>query len=219
VLCRIFAVNCREVADEKELQAIYRLRYRIYVEEMGRRHSHADPLQRILREPLDEKAIHVAAFRDGLQRPLGALRMNLSSRGGLENFEELYRLPPQTLGRHAMVITRLVTEPGSRGGSASAGLNLARAAYRIGLREGIERGFIDCSTSLVPFFEWLGFDSLCSFEHREFGEIAVMQMEPLDRARLAKTDSPFLPILDAQDGAAHGTPQLEPIRGSMGPVA
>lgn len=58
------------------------------------------------------------------------------------------------------------------------------------------RGFIDCSVRMSGFFEWLGFDSVRSFEHPEYGPIAIMKADPWDRARLARTASPFLPILE-----------------------
>ena len=171
---------------------------------MGRRQRYADPDRRLLREPLDEDAIHLAAFARDDGTPLGALRLHLSSRSPLAFFEQLYGLAPDSFGPRAMVITRLITRPHARGGRASAGLLLAKAAYRLGLEEGVEHGYIDCGRPLVPFFEWLGFDCIRLFEHAEYGEIAIMRIDPRDTTRLAKTDSPFLALLEAEraEGAA-----------------
>ena len=94
------------------------------------------------------------------------------------------------------IVSRLVTDKSVRGGGGSAGLQLAIEAYRIGLRERLDAVEIDCHESLVPYFEWLGFDVSRRFRHESFGDVAVMRMEPFDRSRLRKTDSPFLPILD-----------------------
>lgn len=202
---------CREVTDQADLESIYRLRYEVYIEEMGRRQRYADPDRRLLREPLDEDAIHLAAFpRDG-GPPLGALRLHLSARSRLEVFEQLYGLTPGTFGPRAMVITRLITQPGARGGRASAGLLLAKAAYRLGLEESLEHGYIDCGRPLVPFFEWLGFDCIRLFEHAEYGEIAIMHIDPRDADRLAKTDSPFLALLEAERSEAADPGTVAPI--------
>lgn len=199
---------CCEVEEQGELESIYRLRFEVYVEEMGRRQRHADPERRLLREPLDENAIHLAAFEgdagsagDG-RTPVGALRLHLSSRSCFEFFEQLYGFAPGSFGPRAMVITRLITHPRVRGGRESAGLMLAKAAYRLGLEESVERGYIDCGRPLVPLFEWLGFDCLRHFEHPEYGEIAVMQIDPRDGDRLARTGSPFLELLEAERAAS-----------------
>ena len=133
---------------------------------------------------------------------LGALRLHLSSRSDFEVFEQLYGLAPGSFGPRAMVITRLITHPEARGGRASAGLLLAKAAYRLGLSESIEHGYIDCGRPLVPFFEWLGFDCIRLFEHADYGEIAIMHIDPRNADRLAKTDSPFLALLEAERSEA-----------------
>lgn len=200
-------VRCFETDEPALLEAVFRLRYAVYVEEMRRRQPHADPVGRRLVEPLDRDALHVLACSagvgpaeiaagEGLQ---GALRISLSRRGGLETIERLYGLESGGFGDRSMVITRLVTRPEARGGASSAGLALACAAYRIGLREGLEEGFIDCHVGLEPLFVWLGFDPIRRFTHADYGEIVVMRIDPLDRARLVRTDSPFLPILVAAE--------------------
>lgn len=201
------ALRCVEITDPADLEAIYRLRYAIYVEEMRRPQRYADHAQRRLAEPLDETAIQLAVRRAGSPDPIGALRLNLSRDGGLDHIEKLYGLAPGELGDRSMVITRLVTRPDARGGAASAGLCLAQTAYRVGLRESVEVGYIDCNTHLVPFFEWLGFDALRFFEHPEYGDIAVMSLDPLDRGRLVRSNSPLLPILD----------EAQESRGALGP--
>lgn len=193
------SLKCLEITHPDHLEAIFRLRYAVYVEEMARRQQHADHGTRRMVEPLDEHAIHLAAFCSDRDCLIGALRINLSDRGGLANYEELYGLGPEAMTGRAMVITRLVTLPESRGGRSSAGLALAKAAYRISLRERAELAFIDCSSDLVPFFEWLGFDTIRCFEHPEYGDISVMRLDPLDRDRFAKSGSPLLEILDDWD--------------------
>lgn len=194
----VSVLECREVVEAEELESIYRLRYAVLVEELGRRQQHADPSRGLLHEPLDESATQLGAF-DGTSGALrGALRMHLSSRGELSCFERLYGFEPNRLADRSMVITRLVSEPSARGGRDSAGLVLARAAYRFGLRESVEHAYIDCNAPLVPFFEWLGFDLVREFQHPDYGDVAILHCHPRDRVRLEKTGSPFLPLLDAE---------------------
>ncbi|MEZ4354483.1 MAG: hypothetical protein R3F16_12610 [Myxococcota bacterium] len=211
-------VRCFETDEPALLEAVFRLRYVVYVEEMRRRQPHADPVARRLAEPLDRDALHVVACAAGAgpgevaggEGLLGALRISLSRHGGLETIERLYGLDAGGFGDRSMVITRLVTRPEARGGASSAGLALACAAYRIGLRERLTAGFIDCHVGLEPLFVWLGFDPIRRFTHADYGEIAVMRIDPLDRARLARTDSPFLRILaGAEDsGSVHSVPTV-----------
>ncbi|MEZ4290035.1 MAG: hypothetical protein R3E53_05640 [Myxococcota bacterium] len=158
---------------------------------MRRRQPHADPVARRAGGALDRDALHVVACAAGAgpgevaggEGLLGALRISLSRHGGLETIERLYGLDAGGFGDRSMVITRLVTRPEARGGASSAGLALACAAYRIGLRERLTAGFIDCHVGLEPLFVWLGFDPIRRFTHADYGEIAVMRIDPLDRAR------------------------------------
>lgn len=192
---------CREITDEAEREGLFRLRYAIYVEEMARPQSHADHRRRRLAEPLDDGAIHVGAFEATTGRLVGGLRMLFSDRVDLgSGIGTLYGLDDGRSEERVAIVTRLVTAPEARGGETSAGLHLAQAAYRIALRSRAAAAVMDCSAQLVPFFEWLGFDPVRSFEHADFGEVAIMRIQLHDRARLAKTDSPLAALLDAWRG-------------------
>ena len=68
---------------EGEREAIYRFRYDVYVEEMGRYRSIADHDRRMLVEPEDATANHVYALADG--EVVGAAR---GSWGGAGPFSD-----------------------------------------------------------------------------------------------------------------------------------
>jgi hypothetical protein len=200
------------VDDPRALEAIYALRYAVYVEEMGRPQSYADHQRRRLAEPVDRDAIHLAAYRDpasggreggnGLAKPsdlLGALRIHVVGRADVSFLSSIHPDLLRSDGVRRGAVTRLVTRPEARGGGRqqAAGLALAIAAYRIGLREALDVVHIDCKADLAPFFEWLGFDVERAFHHADYGDIAVMRLRLHDRARLARSSSPFTAVLDA----------------------
>jgi len=192
--------DCRELKTDAELQAVYRLRFDVYIDEMGRTQRYADADSRRLAEPLDVSAIQLGAFPSDDDSPdalLGALRVHFATRLELENFPEVYRVvTAREAGRFALV-TRLVTRPESRGGAESAGLALACAAYQRVLSEGIDFAYIDCDVKLAPLFKWLGFDSVDRIEHACYGTIEIMRMALHDTARLAATNSPFQHLREA----------------------
>lgn len=209
-------LRCVEVSEAADLEAVYRLRFDVYVREMGRRHFHADVLRGRLEEPLDRTALHLAAYADAPTRGegcqagglVGALRLHLGDRAAFEAVESLYGLPSEALSPKTALVQRLVTRRNVRGGQGSAGLVLAKAAYWRALQDGVEAAYVDCAASLLPFFEWMGFDLVRRFTHAEFGEIAVLWIDPMDRARLARSDSPFLPLLDRFSDGGVVTPTL-----------
>ena len=192
--------DCRELETDAELQAVYRLRFDVYIEEMGRVQRYADAEAKRLAEPLDASAIQIGAFRSGAHQSaslLGALRIHFATRLELEDFPEIYRVvTAREAGRFALV-TRLVTRPESRGGAESAGLALANAAYQRVLAEGVDCAYIDCDVKLAPLFAWLGFDSVDQIEHPCYGSIEIMRMDLHDTARMAASNSPFLDLREA----------------------
>lgn len=195
---------CDEVDDPEEREAVYALRYAVLVEEMGRPQRHADHAGRLLAEPVDADAIHLGAFvpaesATGRRRLVGALRIHVAGRSDLAFLAEIHPALMRRDGVRRGAVTRLVTAPEARGGGDdAAGLALAVAAYRVALRESLDVVHIDCHAGLRPFFTWLGFDLDRAFTHPDYGEIAVMSIRVEDRARLEKTRSPFLRVLDLE---------------------
>lgn len=196
---------CREVLDPEALEGVYRLRYRILVEELGRVSPHADADRRRLEEPLDAGARQLAAYEPNAPAPLGALRLNRGDDPGLASVEALYGLPPGGLGPRSMLAMRLVTRPEARGGGHRVLLGLARAAHRIALREGVDRLWLDCSPELADRFAWLGFDPVHRFEHG--GEVVVMSADPRDRVRLGRSGSPLLEVLAEWEASGADRPE------------
>jgi ribosomal protein S18 acetylase RimI-like enzyme len=68
-------IVAQQVAAAAELEAIYRLRYAVYIEELGNRHPLADAERRRLRDAMDDAApIVVGAYTDS--ELIGTVRFN-----------------------------------------------------------------------------------------------------------------------------------------------
>lgn len=200
--------TCRRIECPQELEAVARLRYRVFVEELGRGSVHADRARGVMRDPLDAGAIHLGGFRrDARHRDvlIAALRILVTDRVQDASVAALYGLPPGGGAERMALVSRLVTEPSVRGGEQSAGLALARFAYRVALEEGAAAAMIDCERRLEEFFVWLGFDVTRRFDHTSFGPTSVLRLDLFDETRLARTRSPF-----AAELAAHRARTLAP---------
>src|SRR5215831_20117291 len=87
-----FEVGLAESDDDKE--AVYRFRYSVYVEEMGRYQGSADHAGRRLVEPEDEKSfiLHIRDVDDGTV--VGTGRVTWGGYGFSQRQIDEYSLPP-----------------------------------------------------------------------------------------------------------------------------
>lgn len=193
-LSRKFTV--RKVSSEAERQAVYRFRYQIYVEEMGRPQKDADPHRRWIKDRLDSDCELYAAFTpDG--NIVGTVRTNYSSNSDLGFYESFYRCDRfnELVHGNVSITTRLMTEPSYR--RSTLAFRLACATYVDIVSNGIKLNIIDCNDHLVEFFRKLGFLEGFKDWHSEYGHVNVMHLWLTDRAHLFETGSPFLKYLDA----------------------
>jgi len=143
-------VHLAESDDEK--QAVYRLRYDVYVEEMGRYRGIADHANRLLVEPEDETARIFYCGKDG--RVVGTGRF---SWGGDAPFSErliehyqiapfLKELPPEAIavGERGMVIPEL------RGSDVFDAIG--RASRRFMNENRVQLSFGACEPHLLPLY-------------------------------------------------------------------
>lgn len=167
-------VSIRMANSSEELEGVFEFRYRIYVEEMGRKQTYADSAARRIVDPLDLGADNFFAWSNG--RVVGTVRTNLCQKSSVGDYETLYSIPAYSGSRHPMetaVITRLMVAPELRG--TSLGIRLAATCFSWSLRNGITRGFIDCNGHLIGFFRGLGFRMHCApVLHNDYGEVQPM---------------------------------------------
>jgi hypothetical protein len=194
------SIGIRVVETTCQAEAVFRLRYEVYVEELQRVQFYADRAGRMIREALDQDAILLGAF--AAERALGSLRINYARRSELGEYVDLYQMESGGVQlANASIVTKLVVVPELRGSSLA--YRLASEAYRTGLRDGILHNFIDVYPERIPFFERLGYRVHVPLAvHAEFGQVVVMRLDMRDEAHLRRVGSPFLRHLELEEKAA-----------------
>jgi hypothetical protein len=110
-----FDVGLAETDDEKE--AVYRFRYSVYVEEMGRYQQSADHVGRRLVEPDDDQSFIFSA-RDDHGEVVGTARLSWGGNGFSERQIDEYSLAPflaELPPEHIAVGERVMVQPTLRG--------------------------------------------------------------------------------------------------------
>ncbi|WP_293372499.1 GNAT family N-acyltransferase [Nevskia sp.] len=189
-----------EIAEE--LEAIYRFRYRIYVDEMGRVQHDADHEARRIRDALDDGAINLAAWQS--DEVVGAFRVNLSVRGSLGYYEAFYEMG-QSGDDHPLrtcIVTRAMVAKRLR--CSDVAVRLCVAAFDVAVRHGVRWSFMDCNDHLVRFFTALGFVEYTSPKvHKEYGEVHLMRLDLEDHEHLRRLKSPFCRVFDGAANSEH----------------
>src|SRR5688572_6621386 len=132
-------VQIREASTPDDREAVFRFRYRVYVEEMGRVQQYVDHRARRVEVPLDRRAEVLAAW-DGAE-VVGTVRFNYAGRGGLGYYVGLYgmeRFAPFFPAR-TCVTTKLMVA--SRLRNTTLGLRLCKHGCAAALRDGMSFDF------------------------------------------------------------------------------
>lgn len=184
-------IDTAKTPDEQE--RIFRFRYTIYVEEMGKPMPGADHVQRTLRDELDNHATHLYALRGG--EIMATLRIFWGRDGippqykawyGLHGFDSSSQSDFSFTGR--MMVAGAV-----RGGTAA--LALATEAYRLGRLSNVAFDFIHTTPPLIPFFERLGHRRYTTeFIDPDLGPRTPMVLTLDDLTHLKAQGSPFLKL-------------------------
>jgi hypothetical protein len=186
-------VTVRWCSTLDEIEVVRRLRYEIYVEEMGRPQPHADHAGRRIADALDETGWVLAVEYEG--EVVGTLRVNRAS-DGLGAYAGLYGLTDLSAAeaRCTAISTSMMFHAHFRKGQLSADLYLA--VYAILRALGVHSLFVDCNAPLVSLFERLGFRRVRTFEHPLYGEVQLLLHDLRDREHQRAVRSPFVPLLD-----------------------
>jgi hypothetical protein len=184
------SITVAESPDEKE--AIWRFRYAIYVEEMGKLHlASADHGRRWIHDSLDESGRLYAARAGG--ELVATLRINRADESPLPDsirkaygIEHFRRFPAKALS----FSSRLMVAPGLRGSAALH--HLLSRAYADGLEAGVLFDFCHCAPALVELYEHLGYRAYTdNFLDPDVGYRVPMVLVLRDAAFLESIHSPF----------------------------
>ncbi len=81
-------LDIRLVKTPQELESVYRLRYQVYVEELGATMEYADHQQKVLHDEWDKTADIIGAWQDEVL--VGCVRLNYSHNTDLSEYEVHY---------------------------------------------------------------------------------------------------------------------------------
>lgn len=183
-------IQIRRIVATAELEAIYRFRYTIYVEEMSRKQKDADHVAKTISDSLDRTGFVYGAW-DG-NEVIGTVRTNDLSNSDIGDYFDLYRLDSlsETDLERTSITTRLMVAPKYRG--TSLAMRLCLAMYVDALDRGIASGFIDCNDYLVEAFEMVGYRlHQANAYHPEYGDVTIMRLQLNDLEHLESVRSPF----------------------------
>ena len=141
---------------DAEREAVYRFRYQVYVDEMGKRLGYADHQLKVLTDEFDETADLFMVELDG--EVIATARLNHADTTDVgEYWSNVYKLerwsefPQETLS----ISSRLMVAEEWRGSAILGGLLLK--LYSHSRERGIRFSFLNCSPSLLEFYEQLGY--------------------------------------------------------------
>ncbi|MEM8488594.1 MAG: GNAT family N-acetyltransferase [Bacteroidota bacterium] len=183
---------------EAEREAIYRLRYEVYVEEMHIFNDVADHECRMLYGENDTDAWLMYAKQDG--QLIGSLRLNLGKYGQfsdeLEETYDLQRFRDTIQDEQLLVLTRFMVRKGYRGSRLS--YRMIEEVAEICKREKIEVAVCDCQPHLIRYYQRMGFRSYACpvYNDDAFGIMIPLAFVIRDLAYLADTRSPFRKVLE-----------------------
>ena len=190
---RSLTSSIREARTDEEKLAIFRFRYEIYIEEMGKPYPNADHAGKLLTDELDSIATLLYYEKDGEIH--GTLRVNW----GTDNLAfaafdnpnfELTRFDRFDLKAFSFN-SRFIISPKFR--NSRVGLDLAKRSYQLGLERRVLFNFINCKTNLVKYFERFGFRQYKDvFLDEIIGEQAPMIFLLEDQEYLRQIRSPVL---------------------------
>jgi hypothetical protein len=202
-------IEIRPAADEVEREAAYRLRYRIYVEEMNRYRGSADHERKLLVEEDDAKSrIYVAVNHAG--EIVGTMRWTWGGDAPFsERVIEQYRLPPFLTELPAVSIIvgeRFMVSAAMRGSDLLFRMFCTYLEFVNARR--IELIFGDCEPHLLNLYIGLGFRSYTrrNVNSAETGYLIPLVMVAEDVAYMRQIGSPLAHVLKDFGAAARVPP-------------
>lgn len=192
------SLSIRVARTAAEREAIYRLRYEIYVEEMHRLQPHADHARRRIEEPADKTAILLGAWDSG--ELVGTLRINLTRDSKIE-YPEIYDLDAyeSIFPKKTALLTKLMIKQNRRGGRIC--LNIFRETYKVLRTEGALAIVIDANDHLLSLYQRIGFRPIKEkVSHPIYGLVTPMVMFLRDQMYFNEIRSPLADLCRFYNG-------------------
>jgi CRP-like cAMP-binding protein/predicted GNAT family N-acyltransferase len=212
-------VEIRFASSEEEREAVFRLRYATYVEEMHLYGSQADHSRRWLKDA-DDSHTHLMYAKVG-EEVVGTLRVHLGSEDAISEplaaRFALERFLPLVPKERICVVSRFMVRQDMRG--TAVPYRLIQESIRFQLERGQELAFCDCQPHLLNLYMSLGFRPyLGTYDHPEFGVMVPLVLVLRDREHLEWVGSPLRSLLadvSISEVPARVAPLLERARGVL----
>jgi hypothetical protein len=186
-------VVIRRAESSTDLEALYRFRYAIYVEEMGRPQRYADHVRRCIEEPLDATAANFIAIKD--DAIVGCVRWNSGQNTDFGEYIALYEMhrAGACFPKQCGITTKLMVDAAHR--RSVLPVLLCRAGYTYARHQGLLVDFMDCNSHLEEQFAQFGYRSYRDrIEHPEYGDVLPMVLLCPDLEHLQRVRSPLTDI-------------------------
>lgn len=181
-------IRLAKTPEEKE--QVFKLRYQIYVEELGYSQHYAEKQHYKIEEPLDKFGNIFVAFQNG--NLVGTVRSNYAINSDLGYYAELYQISDIAGDAHPLstsISTKLMIEPHFRGSTMA--LRIMQANYHQLLLDRIKFDFIDCEPHMIPFFQKIGYQTIDMINHPEYGSGLALMLDVFNFEHLQRVKSPF----------------------------
>ena len=144
-------------ASAEEKEQIFKLRYRVYIEELEKNHIDNDHVRKIMSDEYDETGRYFFAKNE--EQVCGALRVILFNEVYLTRLCNVYKLPSGFVNEIDLksigFVDRFVIDKAFRNGLL--GLRIMKKLYVDTLNSGISFGFINAEKALVPTYYQIGY--------------------------------------------------------------
>lgn len=183
--------------SEAERDAVFRFRYRVYVEEMDRYRSIADHESKRLNEPDDDSSHIFHALSGG--EVVGTMRLTWGGDGGINDRHveqyDLDRFLAKVTPEKIVIGERFMIEPSLRGSDLLFRLFTAYLAF-INERR-IQLVFGDCEPHLLNVYQGLGFRPYTkrNVNSPETGYLVPLVLVPEDLEYLHEVKSPIARVV------------------------
>lgn len=194
--------SIHQATDEQSRDSIYRFRYRVFADHLGRRDlDGADHEHQTIRDELDETALHFYCGEPN--QPIAALTASVLANGALpdelQDFLEISKLAEATSLDRMLFTNWLLVEP-AHAGSLIVN-DLLMAAYDWALTNDIALVVTFCRPGLVSFYQRLGFEQYTHAKPlKGIGLRCPLLLVVRDGARLTACRSPLNRIFRRHGG-------------------
>jgi predicted GNAT family N-acyltransferase len=180
-------LEMRQALSALDLEACYRLRHLVFVEELGQNYQEQE--RGVLRDEWDSRAIVLAAFRGS--RAIATCRFNVQN---LESHPDFWDFGLKKFKQGTTALgSKIVTHPEARDGMVF--LRFMRHLFSWLVEHGYERNALGCQAHLIPLYQKFGYRSCGpAVERPGVGLVYPLVLEHFDIEHLAAVRSPFLTV-------------------------